>query len=167
MTFGRKTNDVPFRRLLLTGAAGGIGTVMRPRLGACAELVRVSDLPGALSQTAAAHEEWRPCDLADKRAVDELVAGCDAIVHLGGVSIERPFEEILEANIKGVFHIYEGARRHGVRRVVFRQFEPCHRFLSPGRNHRHRGLAQTRWLLRLVQIIRRGSGAVLFRSLRH
>ena len=45
--------------------------------------------------------------------------GCDAIVHLGGVSVERPFEEILEANIKGVFHIYEGARRHGVKRVVF------------------------------------------------
>ena len=40
-------------------------------------------------------------------------------MHLGGVSIERPFEEILEANIKGVFHIYEGARRHGVKRVVF------------------------------------------------
>ena len=38
---------------------------------------------------------------------------------MGGVSIERPFEEILEANIKGVFHIYEGARRHGVKRIVF------------------------------------------------
>ena len=64
-------------------------------------------------------EEVIPCDLADKAAVDALVQGCDAIVHLGGVSVERPFEQILEANIKGVFHIYEGARRHGVRRVVF------------------------------------------------
>ncbi len=60
-----------------------------------------------------------PCDLADKQAVDALVAGCDAIVHLGGVSVERPFEEVLEANIKGVFHIYEAARRHGVKRAVF------------------------------------------------
>jgi uronate dehydrogenase len=59
------------------------------------------------------------CDLADKQAVDALVQGCDAIVHLGGVSVERPFEEILEANIRGVFHVYEGARRHGVKRVVF------------------------------------------------
>jgi uronate dehydrogenase len=68
---------------------------------------------------AQANEEVIECDLADKKAVDELVRGCDAIVHLGGVSIERPFEEILEANIRGVFHIYEGARRHGVKRVVF------------------------------------------------
>jgi ABC-type sugar transport system permease subunit len=48
-----------------------------------------------------------------------MVAGCEAIIHLGGVSVERPFEEILEANIKGVFHIYEAARRHGVKRVIF------------------------------------------------
>jgi len=108
-----------FQRLLLTGAAGGIGTVLRPRLAACARKLRISDLPGTLSPVEAAHEELQPCDLADKQAVDALVAGCDAIVHLGGVSVERPFEEILEANIKGVFHVYEGARRHAVKRVVF------------------------------------------------
>jgi uronate dehydrogenase len=65
------------------------------------------------------NEELVRCNLADKAAVDRLVHGCDAIVHLGGVSVERPFEEILNANIKGVFHVYEGARRHGVKRVVF------------------------------------------------
>jgi uronate dehydrogenase len=59
------------------------------------------------------------CDLADKAATDALVSGCDAIVHMGGISVERPFEEILEANIRGSFHLYEGARRHGVKRVVF------------------------------------------------
>ena len=48
-----------------------------------------------------------------------LVEGVDAIVHLGGVSVERPFEEILPANIQGTYNIYEAARRHGVRRVVF------------------------------------------------
>jgi uronate dehydrogenase len=47
------------------------------------------------------------------------VKGCDAIVHMGGISTEHPFEQILEANIKGVFHLYEAARRHGVKRVVF------------------------------------------------
>ncbi|HUR87758.1 MAG TPA: NAD(P)-dependent oxidoreductase [Ramlibacter sp.] len=59
------------------------------------------------------------CNLADKEAVDSLVQGCEAIVHLGGVSVERPFEEILDANIRGIFHIYEGARRHGCKRIVF------------------------------------------------
>lgn len=105
-------------RLLLTGAAGGLGKVLRERLRPYADVLRVSDI-AALAPAEGTHEEVVPCDLADKAAVDALVAGCDAIVHLGGVSVERPFEEILEANIKGIFHLYEGARRHGVKRVVF------------------------------------------------
>jgi len=104
-------------RLLLTGAAGGLGRVLRPRLKAWCDTLRVSDV--APMDAAGPGEEVVRCDLADKQAVDRLVQGCDAIVHLGGISVERPFEEILEANIKGVFHLYEGARRHGVRRVVF------------------------------------------------
>ncbi|MEO7548480.1 MAG: NAD(P)-dependent oxidoreductase, partial [Ramlibacter sp.] len=104
-------------RLLLTGAAGGLGKVLRESLAPFAARLRLSDV--AEMGPAGAHEEVVPCDLSDKAAVDALVAGCNAIVHLGGVSVERPFEEILEANIKGVFHIYESARRHGVRRVVF------------------------------------------------
>jgi uronate dehydrogenase len=108
----------PLPRLLLTGAAGGLGKVLRERLRPYARVLRVSDI-AALGEAAGPHEEVVPCNLADKAAVDALVAGCDAIVHLGGVSVERPFEEILEANIKGIFHLYEGARRHGVKRVVF------------------------------------------------
>lgn len=119
-----QTSDSPFpralrpHRLLLTGAAGGLGQVLRERLASTAEALRVSDI-APLGAAHGAHEEVVHCDLADKRAVDALVAGCDAVVHLGGISVERPFEEILEANIKGVFHVYEAARRHGVRRVVF------------------------------------------------
>jgi uronate dehydrogenase len=79
--------------------------------------MRVSDK--VAMPAAGANEELVECDLADKKAVDELVRGCDAIVHLGGVSVEKPFEEILDANIRGVFHVYEGARRHGCKRVVF------------------------------------------------
>ncbi|MDB5898299.1 MAG: NAD-dependent epimerase/dehydratase [Ramlibacter sp.] len=104
-------------RLLLTGAAGALGTVLRQRLKPHASILRLSDIaPLAAAQDG---EEVVPCDLADKAAVDRLVEDCSAIVHMGGISVERPFEEILEANIRGAFHIYEGARRHGVRRVVF------------------------------------------------
>ena len=104
-------------RLLLTGAAGGLGQVLRQSLKPYADRLRLSDL--APLAAAGAGEELVQCDLADKAAVDRLVVGCEAVVHLGGVSVERPFEEILEANIKGAFHLYEGARRHGVKRVVF------------------------------------------------
>jgi len=107
-----------FGRLLLTGAAGGLGKVLRERLQPFASVLRLSDI-AALGAATGAHEEVVLCNLSDKAAVDALVQGCDAIVHLGGVSVERPFEEVLEANIKGVFHIYEAARKHGVKRVIF------------------------------------------------
>ncbi|NMK49032.1 NAD(P)-dependent oxidoreductase [Achromobacter sp. Bel] len=117
----RTVTDVPAslrcHRLLLTGAAGNLGQVLRPRLKAHAEVLRVSDL--AAPAPAAPGEEAIPCDLADAAAVSRLVQGVDAIVHLGGVSVERPFEEILPANIQGVYNLFEAARIHGVRRVVF------------------------------------------------
>ena len=52
-------------------------------------------------------------------AVRALLDGVDAVVHLGGVSVEGPFEPILQANIVGTYNLYEAARIHGVRRIVF------------------------------------------------
>ncbi|MET1078022.1 MAG: NAD(P)-dependent oxidoreductase [Pseudomonas sp.] len=109
---------IPFKRLLLTGAAGGLGQVLRERLQPYTEVLRLSDI-APLTAARGPHEEVVHCDLADKAAVDQLVDGVEAILHFGGVSVERSFEEILGANICGVFHIYEAARRHGVKRVVF------------------------------------------------
>lgn len=118
-------------RLLLTGAAGNLGKVLRPRLKAHADLLRVSDLAGL--GDAAAGEETIPCDLADAAAVSRLVDGVDAIVHLGGVSVEQPFDVILPANIQGVYHLYEAARLHGVRRVVFASSNHVIGFYEQGR----------------------------------
>lgn len=58
-------------------------------------------------------------DLADKAAVREAVRGVDAIIHLGGISLEAPFEKILKANIEGTYNLYEAAREEGVPRIVF------------------------------------------------
>ncbi|MCQ4315988.1 NAD(P)-dependent oxidoreductase [Stutzerimonas zhaodongensis] len=112
------TAPTPFNRLLLTGAAGGLGKVLRESLRPYAKIIRLSDIAG-MEPAAGEHEEVVQCNLADKAAVHALCEGVDAIVHFGGVSVERPFEEILEANIKGVFHIYEAARKHGIKRVIF------------------------------------------------
>ncbi len=104
-------------KLLLTGAAGGLGQALRERLKANCDVLRLSDRVdfGA----AQPGEEVVLADLADAAAVDAMVAGTQAIVHLGGVSVEAPFAPILQANILGVYNLYEAARKHGARRIVF------------------------------------------------
>ncbi|MBD9725472.1 NAD-dependent epimerase/dehydratase family protein [Streptomyces caniscabiei] len=102
------------RTVLLTGAAGGLGTLMRDLLPAHGYELRLMDLlpvqgaPDAIT-----------ADLADKDAVREAVRGVDAIIHLAGISLEASFEKILRANIEGTYNLYEAARAEGVPRVVF------------------------------------------------
>ncbi|HTR05878.1 MAG TPA: NAD(P)-dependent oxidoreductase [Paraburkholderia sp.] len=107
----------PFGRLLLTGAGGNLGRQLRGALAEWADAVRVSDIT-ALGE-AAAHEEARLVDLSDREAVMQMVEGVDAIVHLGGISVDAPFDDLLEANIRGTYNLYEAARKHGVKRIVF------------------------------------------------
>ncbi|MCM2130262.1 NAD-dependent epimerase/dehydratase family protein [Larsenimonas rhizosphaerae] len=104
-------------RLLVTGAAGGVGKAIRSQLSDLARQVRLSDLSDI--DELAAHEESRPCDLADMQAVRSLVAGCDGILHLGGVSVEKPWQGILQSNIVGTYNLYEAARQEGRPRIVF------------------------------------------------
>jgi uronate dehydrogenase len=107
---------VRIKRLLLTGAAGGLGRVLRPRLKAYCDVLRLSDI--AALGDAAAGEEVQLAPLEDKQSVVDLLRDTDAVVHLGGLSTEHAFEQIVPANIMGTYHVYEGARIHGVRRVV-------------------------------------------------
>lgn len=105
------------KKLLITGAAGGLGSLCREGLTHMADRLRLSDIADLGS--AKPHEELIQCDLADRVAVEALVAGCDGIVHLGGRSIEDTWEVIRDANIDGMFNLYEAARKHGVKRVLF------------------------------------------------
>lgn len=105
------------KRLLLTGAAGGLGVAMRQRLKANCDVLRLSDRVSV--GDAGPSEEVVLADLADVEAVSNMVRGVDAIVHLGGISVEGPFAPILQANIIGVYNLYEAARLHGVKRIVF------------------------------------------------
>ena len=104
-------------KLLLTGAAGGLGKALRDRLKANCSVLRLSDIQPF--GDALAGEEIFLADLANADAVNEMVKGVDVIVHLGGMSVEGPFGAILQANILGVYNLYEAARKHGVKRVVF------------------------------------------------
>lgn len=104
-------------RLLLTGATGGIGQQIRAGLGPLANHIRISDMvdPGP----AGPKEEIMLCDLTDTAALPALVKDCDAILHFGGISVENRADLIHEVNIKGVYELYEAARKEGVRRILF------------------------------------------------
>ena len=106
-----------YRRLLLTGAAGGLGRVLRPAMRSWAPVLRVSDI--APLGEAAPGEELVACDLGDEKAVRALLEGVDGVVHMGGVSTDKPWQPILHANIVGVYNLYESARIQGARRIVF------------------------------------------------
>ena len=104
-------------RLLITGAGGGIGREARQRLTHLARVLRLSDLSDL--GDAAPHEEVVTADLGDLSEVMDMVEGCDGIVHLGGISVEDAIDPILHANVRGVYNLYEAARAHGVRRIIF------------------------------------------------
>lgn len=103
--------------LLLTGAAGALGQYLRPHLAKRPGGLRSSDLrdPGKPNP----REEIMVGDLADARFVERMVAGSSAIVHLGAVSTEDDVEKIFRANFHGTFLVFDAARRHGVKRIVF------------------------------------------------
>jgi uronate dehydrogenase len=105
------------RPVLLTGAAGALGTWLRPHLAQRTGGLRSSDI--RTFGPALAGETIVPADLSDAAAVDALVAGCGAIVHFGAVSVEDSFERILSSNVVGTHNVFEAARRHGIRRVVY------------------------------------------------
>jgi uronate dehydrogenase len=99
-------------RVLITGAAGRIGTVLRAGLRDEFEL-RLTDVAEVDDPAFVA------ADLTDAAAVDRAVDGVDAIVHLGATPDEAPFAEIAGPNLHGAFHVFDAARRFGARRVVY------------------------------------------------
>ena len=105
------------KKLLMTGAAGGVATKLRPFLSAIAETVVLSDV--AEPADLAPHETFAACDLGDAAAVARLFDGVDGVIHLGGISTEKPWDLILNANISGCYNLFEAARHNGRPRIVF------------------------------------------------
>jgi uronate dehydrogenase len=109
--------DATAKPVLLTGASGALGRVLAKSLSADGYTLRMTDI-AAFPDAMPAGATFTRADLNDGVTILRLAEGCGAIVHLGGVSVERPFEEVLGPNIRGLFHIYEAARREHAR-VIF------------------------------------------------
>jgi uronate dehydrogenase len=105
------------QNVLITGAAGDIGTRMRKILRGVYSHLRASDIRKPADF--AAGDEFIPADLTDLAQVEKAVAGMEGVIHLGGHAVEGSWETILNANIIGCYNLFEAARRAGVKRVVF------------------------------------------------
>ena len=123
-------NTRTHNRILLTGAAGGLGKALRTRLKANCSVLRLSDI--APVEPAKDGEEVMLADLADSSAVFAALKDVDAVVHMGGISVEGPFGPILQANLLGVYNLYESARMHGVKRIIFASSNHVTGFYSQG-----------------------------------
>lgn len=109
-------SDLPRPRVLLTGAAGQVGTALRHGLATTFDLILTDLRPPEGLQ---AHETFRPADLEDPAAVARAMQGADAVIHLGGIPDEHTYERINAVNVGGTHHVLEAARHLGVRRVAF------------------------------------------------
>ena len=105
------------RPILLTGASGNLGRSLARGLSTNGWALRLTDLhpfPDPLPKGAS----FTQLDLNDGVGLLRAAEGCGTILHFGGVSVDRPFEEVLGPNLRGLYHIYEAARREQAR-VVF------------------------------------------------
>lgn len=104
-------------RVLITGAAGAIGTVLRPALREGPAELRLTDVEDVGELVAP--ETFVRADLTDFEAISAAVEGVDAVVHLGAVPNEAAFDVIAGPNLYGVYHVLEACRRHAVKRIVY------------------------------------------------
>ncbi|SEQ70966.1 NAD dependent epimerase/dehydratase family protein [Lentzea xinjiangensis] len=105
-------------RILITGAAGGVGTLMRTRLAAEGRVLRLLDIAELPAAADGENVELVQASVTDMAAVEAAMEDVDAVIHLGGHSLEEPWEKILRVNIDGTHTVLEAARRQGVRRMV-------------------------------------------------
>src|SRR3954463_9366823 len=111
----RRAGEVCVKTVLITGAAGDVGTHLSRELADKYRL-RLSDkrpLKPPKGQT------FMRADVSKMADALRITKGVDAVIHLGGYSVEGPWEAILQANIVGCYNVFEAARRNGVKRIIF------------------------------------------------
>jgi uronate dehydrogenase len=99
--------------VLVTGAAGRIGTYLRRGLPSMGWRLRLLDIHPCDDEATVV------ADIRDPDSLDRAMRGVGAVVHLAGIPTEAPFEEIVGVNIEGTWQVFDAARRAGVERIVY------------------------------------------------
>ncbi|WP_329063121.1 NAD-dependent epimerase/dehydratase family protein [Amycolatopsis sp. NBC_01480] len=106
------------QRVLITGSAGIVGTLMRPRLRRPGRVLRLLDLAAQPAAEDGEAVEIVTGSVTDPAVMAAACAGADALIHLGGHSRENSWEATLDVNINGTHTVLEAARQAGIKRVV-------------------------------------------------
>ena len=104
-------------RVLITGAAGAIGTALRNGLRGTWRHLRLTDVRPL--QNVASNEETVVSDIGDRSALERMMQDVSAVVHLAGVMGSYTLEDLFRVNARGLFDVFESARLADVDRIVF------------------------------------------------
>src|SRR2546430_3389625 len=106
-------------RIFLTGATGFVGRNMLKRLLAeghsVRALVREPEKAAALKEE---RVELAAGDVAEGAGVDQGMQGCDAVIHLVGIILEKGRNTFERVHHLGTRNVVEAAKRVGVKRFV-------------------------------------------------
>ena len=106
------------KKLVLTGAAGRLGSYLREPLAAMCDSLVSTDIKDDIG-TLYEGESYVQADIADLDVMVSITEGADMVIHFGAIVDEGPFEELLGPNFIGAYNIWEAAHRNGLRRVVY------------------------------------------------
>ena len=106
------------QKLVLTGAAGRLGSYLREPLSKMAKELISTDIADDIGKTYD-NEHYVKADLASLDQMMDVLKGADMVIHFGAIGDEAPFDAILESNIKGAYNVWEAAYQNNVRRVVY------------------------------------------------
>jgi len=106
------------KKLVLTGAAGQLGSRLREPLSKMCDTLVSTDLADDVG-TLYEGETYVKADLSSLDAMVDLLKGADMVVHFGAIGDEAPWDDILQSNIIGAYNVWEAAYRNGVKRVVY------------------------------------------------
>jgi len=106
------------KKLVLTGAAGQLGSRLREPLSKMCDTLVSTDLADDVG-TLYEGETYVQADLSSLDAMVDLLKGADMVVHFGAIGDEAPWDDILQSNIIGAYNVWEAAYRNGVKRVVY------------------------------------------------